>query len=71
MHASSSSPLLVPLPSLELAGYRATTFDYDPPTQDLALSMPGKREWVAVFRNSIHEFQRRAAKDARVVAPGH
>ena len=66
-----------PLPQLELEGYRATTFDYDPqpPSADdessreggdkIAL-LPGKHEWIEVFRKSTHEFKRRAAADPRV-----
>ena len=67
-----------PLPQLELEGYRATTFDYDPPPpsaddessregdEKKALLMPGKHEWIEVFRKSTHEFKRRAAADPRV-----
>jgi len=66
---------LVPLPQLQLDGYRATTFDYDPPppppaADDASSSspkmLPGKLEWVEVFRKSTAEFKKRAAGDTRV-----
>lgn len=65
----------VPLPQLEVEGYRPTTFDYDPsPTSsadgdvggDAENKMPGKEAWIEVFRKSTREFKRRAADDTRV-----
>lgn len=59
----------VAFPPLKTAGYRPTTFDYDPPAADVAADgakRPGKEEWVEVFRKSIPEFKRRAAADPRV-----
>ena len=47
-------------------GYRATTFDYDPPADADPSTRVGKEKWIAVFRASIPEFSRRAASDPRV-----
>ena len=64
MAASPSSSFVpVPLPQLEVEGYFPTTFDYDPPAPS---TMPGKDQWIEVFRKSTHEFKRRAAADPRV-----
>jgi type II pantothenate kinase len=67
----------VPFPALVLDGYRATTFAYDPESERASSAwvasrappgtrLPGRAEWVAVFRASIPEFRKRAASDARV-----
>jgi type II pantothenate kinase len=54
------------LPQLVLEGYRATTFDYDPPADADPTTRVGKERWIEVFRASIPEFSRRAASDPRV-----
>ena len=54
------------LPQLVLEGYRATTFDYDPPADADPSTRVGKERWIEVFRASIPEFSRRAASDPRV-----
>ena len=51
----------VPLPQLVTDGYRATTFEYDPGPDAEARGIPGKREWIEVFRASVPEFRKRAA----------
>ena len=56
----------VPLPQLVTDGYRATTFEYDPGPDAEARGIPGKREWIEVFRASVPEFRKRAASDPRV-----
>ena len=55
------------LPQLVVEGYRATTFDYDPPADADPSTRVGKERWIEVFRASIPEFSRRAASDPRVV----
>ena len=55
------------LPQLMVEGYRATTFDYDPPADADPSTRVGKERWIEVFRASIPEFSRRAASDPRVV----
>ena len=57
---------LAALPQLVVEGYRATTFDYDPPADADPSTRVGKEKWIAVFRASIPEFSRRAASDPRV-----
>jgi type II pantothenate kinase len=57
---------LAALPQLVVEGYRATTFDYDPPADADPSTRVGKEKWIAVFRASIPEFSRRAARDPRV-----
>ena len=54
------------LPQLMVEGYRATTFDYDPPADADPSTRVGKERWIEVFRASIPEFSRRAASDPRV-----
>ena len=54
------------LPQLVVEGYRATTFDYDPPADADPSTRVGKERWIEVFRASIPEFSRRAASDPRV-----
>ena len=57
---------LAALPQLVVEGYRATTFDYDPPADADPSTRVGKEKWIEVFRASIPEFSRRAASDPRV-----
>ena len=57
---------LAALPQLVVEGYRATTFDYDPPADADPSTRVGKERWIEVFRASIPEFSRRAASDPRV-----
>ena len=57
---------LAALPQLVVEGYRATTFDYDPPADADPSTRVGKEKWIAVFRASIPVFARRAARDPRV-----
>ena len=57
---------LAALPQLVVEGYRATTFDYDPPADADSSTRVGKEKWIEVFRASIPEFSRRAASDPRV-----
>ena len=57
---------LAALPQLVVEGYRATTFDYDPPADADPSTRVGKEKWIAVFRASIPVFSGRAASDPRV-----
>ena len=48
------------LPQLVVAGYRPTTFDYDPSPEAEQTTLVTKEQWIEVFRGSIPEFSKRA-----------
>jgi type II pantothenate kinase len=56
---------LAALPQLVVEGYRATTFDYDPPADADPSTRVGKEKWIAVFRASIPVSAPRPARDPR------